>query len=145
AVDRGQQRPRTRELGEHTVERGGAVEAPALTVDGPGCPVGFRPRDAVALEHSGLLIGDGQHTASRVAPADPARAPRSNASGAVEQQDEALSCVRYADNLAENGSAPGRAQAEERDLHAGGEGEDPSDLDACRVHPARRERIRNPG
>jgi hypothetical protein len=53
--------------------------------------------------------------------------------------------VGYADTLAKQGATSYFSQPEEAHLHGGGDGEDPSHLDPGRVHPASRERVRDPG
>src|SRR5262249_14793736 len=87
-IGRREHAPSSTQLVQSAVDRGRAFELAAPHINGPGGPVGLVAGQAVALEDAGLLVGDDQHTAGPVAPANPARKPRSNASSAVEQEDE---------------------------------------------------------
>src|SRR5262245_58225005 len=85
-IGRREHAPSSAKLVQSAVDRGRAFELAAPHINGPGGPVGLVAGQAVALEDAGLLVGDDQHTAGPVAPANPARKPRSNASSAVEQR-----------------------------------------------------------
>ena len=87
------------------------------------------------------LVGDDQHTAGPVAPADPARLPGADASSAVEEKDE---LAVYADKLAEDGSAPPEPEGEQQRHQRRRDGEDPADLDADRVGEPDHRRVGDP-
>src|SRR3989442_3480854 len=88
SVKPGQRRPPATEDAEHAIDRGGALQPAAGAIDGPGRAIRFLARDPESFENAGLLVGDDQHTAGPVAPADPARHACSNASSPVEKHDQ---------------------------------------------------------
>lgn len=87
-VSQGKHRPAASELSPHAIDRRGPLPPAPVGLDDPGCAIGLLATDSVAGEDTLPLIGDCQHTAGPVAPADPARHPGSNASSPVEKQDE---------------------------------------------------------
>src|SRR5487761_276607 len=92
---------------ERTYGRG-SLRPSAVLVDSPGGAIRLLAGDPVAGEGSSFLIGDCQHTAGPVAPADPARHPGSNASSPVEEEDEvgfAHACSRPTHPSSSNTSA----------------------------------------
>src|SRR5437588_5133501 len=90
AVEPGQARPRPRQFSQGTVDRRCAALLPAVRVDRPGGAPRILLRQPVPFGQPRGLGGERQHTAGRVAPAQPARPPGSKASGAVEQDDQAI-------------------------------------------------------
>jgi hypothetical protein len=89
AVGPGHPRPWGAKLGQDAINGRGAGERTPARIDRPHRAVRLRPREAVPLHEAGRLTGEGEHTAATVARPYPARAPRSEASPAVEEQQEA--------------------------------------------------------
>lgn len=85
-----QQRPAGAEIREHPVDGRGAGRSAAIGFNRPGGGVQLDARKRIALFDPRRLVGNDQHPAGPVAPADPARDPRSNSSGAVEQENHRL-------------------------------------------------------
>ena len=84
----GNVRPRCAELEEDAIDGRGACKYSVGTVDSQKLVLGLRSRKRVRLYKPWSLTGDGEHTAAMVARSHPARAPRSKASSAVEEQDQ---------------------------------------------------------
>src|SRR5918911_5269995 len=94
AIRPGQPRPRGAKLGQDAIDGGGPRERARAWLDGPHLAVRLRPREAVLLHEAGRLTGEGEHTAATIARPYPARAPRSEASPAVEEQQDACGTKR---------------------------------------------------
>jgi hypothetical protein len=77
------------EIHEHPVDCRGAAERAAGAVHGPNLTVCILASDPVALENTGGLIREGQHTAGGIVRPNPAHGASTEPSGAVEEQDQA--------------------------------------------------------
>jgi hypothetical protein len=81
--------PGSSEFGQDAIDRRGTDEQGSAGIDRPELAICLRPCQAVLLYETGRLTWEGQHTAAAVARSDPARAPRSKASRAVKEDDQA--------------------------------------------------------
>ena len=88
AIRGGEQRPDAAKRRQNPVDGGGAGGLATRRVDCPGLSIDLGAGQSVALKDAWGLIRQGQHTAGFVVRPHPAHRPRSEASGAVEQQDQ---------------------------------------------------------
>ena len=84
--------PAASHFSPHAIHSGSPLRAAPVQVYGPGRAISLFARDSVALQNPSFLVGDRQHTAGTVAPADPARHPGSNPSSPIEQEHEVWFC-----------------------------------------------------
>jgi hypothetical protein len=81
--------PGSSEFGHDAVDGRGTADQCSAGIDRPELAICLRRCQAVLLHQTGRLTREGQHTAAQASRSDPARAPRSKASGAVKQDDQA--------------------------------------------------------
>jgi hypothetical protein len=80
--------PGSDEFGQNAIDCRGTAEQGSAGIDRPELAICLRACQAVLLHQTGRLTGKGQHTLAQASRSDPARAPRSNASSAVKQDDQ---------------------------------------------------------
>src|SRR6202171_3735644 len=85
-VGAGERGPWPANFSQDAVHRSGALGPTAVPLDGPRRTVPLFARQPITRQHASSLVGDGQHTAGPVTPADPARHPSSIASSSVEDE-----------------------------------------------------------
>ena len=127
---------------QHRVDGLRACRPPPAGGDHPDVLIRLRPSQTVALERARRLVGNRHHAAAP----RPARQPRADAAGPVENEDQVRLGVRArdADTLAKRWTAPAQPEEAEQGHQKQGDDQDRPDVGADRIVRPHGERVRDP-